>query len=872
MLRVLLATFATAASAHTYGYYPSAISAGGDLQDGNHTLVEAEAVCSGLAACKGFTYHSMDKTALSPVHVYFKSQTWLNGDATWSTFLKDRAPAPPPTPEMVNPCINSSSPAAKMKWCDATAPLSERVDDMIARMSLQEKIGSLSNTASAIPSLELPAYQWWSEATHGVASDQNGLNPMNGHGVRNTQAEPHQTNFPFPITTGMSFNRSLWYATGQQIGLEARAFMNQGNAYSTFWAPVINLAREPRWGRNIECPGEDPMLSGEYATSFVQGFERNPDDTTHIMASACCKHYAANSMEHTTEGLETHTRHNFDANITSQDLVDSYLAPFQACVEKGKVSGLMCSYNSINGVPSCANSWLLQEVARDSWGFDGYITSDCGAESDVFANHHYTKTPEESLKSILEAGTDNDCGGFFAKYVQSALNQSVITEQHLDTRLAMLLRVRMRLAHFDPIGPLQKIPPSVICSAEAKATARDAVAQSVTMVKNVDNTLPLNAQTPPKVAVIGPSAKQPKSILSYYGPSTSCDGKYWTMVDAIQQYASNTVYASGLTSTLSSPNSTDIAAAVTAAKASDEVVLCLGTDLSSAHEEMDAHNISLPQGQVELLKQVLAAAAKPIVIVIMTATPLDISQLLLHPKVGAVLHAGQPSVQTLGIGDIIFGAKAPAGRLIQTVYPASYADQVSIFDFNMRPGPSAFPRPDCTKLPCKMGTNPGRTYRFYNGAPVLPFGFGLSYTSFTYTTVSAPATVSLDALPALLAKSKHGFIPTAELAASGAATAFSVEVTNTGNVDADDVVLGFITPPSAGEGGVPLKSLFGFERVHVKAGQSVTVWLYPEYSAFTQVGAEGERVEHRGEYMVSFGVPEGAAYGMGFVEHSITTI
>ena len=157
-----------------------------------------------------------------------------------------------------------------------------------------------------------------SKATHGVASGE--------HGVRNTLNEPAQSNFPFPITTGMSFNRTLWKATGAQIGREARAFMNEGNAYSTFWAPVINLAREPRWGRNIECPGEDPYLSGEYAVSFVHGLERSPDDPYHIQASACCKHYAANSMEGSTEGGQTHSRHDFDANITMQDLVDSYLA------------------------------------------------------------------------------------------------------------------------------------------------------------------------------------------------------------------------------------------------------------------------------------------------------------------------------------------------------------------------------------------------------------------------------------------------------------------------------------------------------------------------------------------------------------------
>ena len=198
------------------------------------------------------------------------------------------------------------------------------------------------------------------------------------------------------------------------------------------------------------------------------------------------------------------------------------------------------------------------------------------------------------------------------------------------------------------------------------------------------------------------------------------------MVDAVQQYVAKTTYASGVPSTLST-NTSGVAAAAALAAAADAVVLVLGTDLSSAHEEMDAHNITIPSGQLALLRACARSAKKPLTVVMMTAVPLDLTQLLCMPEVGAVLHTGQPSVQTLGIGDVIFGAKPPAGRLIQTIYPKEYADEVAIFDFNMRPGPSAFPRPDCAKAKgegCPLGTNPGRTYRFYTGQAVLPFGFG----------------------------------------------------------------------------------------------------------------------------------------------------
>lgn len=248
-------------------------------------------------------------------------------------FTCSGSPVPKPTPPAYinNPCLNKTGAFASQPWCDASLPMDERVKDMISRLSLAEKIGALDTTAPPLPSLGLNKYNWWSEATHGISH------------VRNDDKTPYESNFAFPITTAMSYNRTLWKATGQQIGREARAFMNVGNAWSTYWAPVVNLAREPRWGRNIETPGEDPYLSGEYATAFVTGFQKAPEAPGYLMASACCKHYVANEMEHSTVAGETWTRHNFDANITQQDLVDSYMLPFQACVEKGEVSSLMCS-------------------------------------------------------------------------------------------------------------------------------------------------------------------------------------------------------------------------------------------------------------------------------------------------------------------------------------------------------------------------------------------------------------------------------------------------------------------------------------------------------------------------------------------------
>lgn len=204
----------------------------------------------------------------------------------------------------------------------------------------------------------------------------------------------------------------------------------------------------------LRTPGEDPYLTGQYAIRFTKGMQEAPEDPYHIQASACCKHFVLNSLEGTTEkDGEEEDRMHVNSNVTQQDLLDSYMLPFQACVEQGKVSGLMCSYNSVNGVPSCANDWLLKDIARGEWGFDGYVTSDCDADALVSTTHHYhNDTSEEAVRDILRAGTDNDCGGFVGNNAMSALNKSFITMGDIDGRLAMLWRVRFRLGHFDPLG------------------------------------------------------------------------------------------------------------------------------------------------------------------------------------------------------------------------------------------------------------------------------------------------------------------------------------------------------------------------------------------------------------------------------------
>jgi len=771
------------------------------------------------------------------------------------------ASALPATIVLNNPCLDSSTPYHAQPWCDATLAIDARVKDMLSRMTMAEKLNNLDTGAGAIASLGLNSYNWWEEASTGVSAGQQ------------------TTKFAFPITTGMSFNRTLWQLTGRQIGHEARSLMNAGQAGSTFWAPVINLAREPRWGRNIEVPGEDPYLVGEYAEWFVKGMEQAPEDERYIQASACCKHYAANSMEHTTEGGQTHTRHDFDATITQRDLVDSYLLPFQSCVEKGHVSGLMCSYNAINGVPSCANSWLLDEVARGDWGFDGYITSDCDADQDVFDLHHYKNwTAEQVVAGVLTAGTDVDCTSFVGKHGQAALDQGLIDETLIDARLANLFKVRMRLGHFDQPGPLQKFGMSDVCSEYATSLAANGMVQSATLIKNVGGALPLDPATTHQVAVLGPNANLSKAShqdVTYYGPHAPCGANYWTMADAVTQHSSATAnVVLGVPSVLSS-NTSAIAAAVAAAATADEVILAVGTDLTWAHEEHDAAAINFTAAQEQLISSVAAAAKKSVILAVYTATPLDLSAQIANPKIGAILHLGQPSVNVVALGEILFGKVSPAGRAVQTVYPKSYADQVSIFDFNMRPGPSAFPRPDCEGgCGAVNGTNPGRTHRFYTGKAVVPFGYGLSYTTFTYAATASAASVSLAPVRAMLRETYTAgrTFPKAEHTVGAAApiVSYYVNVTNTGPMAADDVVLGFLVPPNAGKDGAPLQTLFAFERVHVPAGATVRVNLYPALTDLTLTGLDGTKTAAAGEWTVKFGVQETAKLGQGYAEVKLT--
>ena len=343
----------------------------------------------------------------------------------------------------------------------------------------------------------------------------------------------------------------------------------------------------------------------------------------------------------------------------------------------------------MNGVPSCANNWLLGTLLRDAWSFDGAVVSDCDADDTVYSAHHYTATPELAVQAVLRAGTDVDCGNFATQHAQSALNQGVITQDDIDTVLLRQFKLRIRLGHFDPAGPLQTIGTDQLCNAYSIELARDGARQGMVMVKNEAGRLPLGQPSAyARTVVIGPSEDY-DGVTWYYG-GAPCSWPYTTPAAAIREWLPSASALQGVPS-VSSNDTSNITAAAVAAGAADLVILTIGSDLSLEQEGHDRTSIAFSDAQLALIAAVANASATPVIALVFSGGAMDMSPLLSNPKIGAVFWVGQPSVQIAGIGDLLFGRTkdgrqySPAGRMSQMVYPASIVNEVSMFDFGMRP-------------------------------------------------------------------------------------------------------------------------------------------------------------------------------------------
>jgi beta-glucosidase len=662
-------------------------------------------------------------------------------------------------------------------WKDPSQPLDARVNDLIRRMSLAEKVQQIHNTAPAIPRLGVPAYDYWSEALHGVAN------------------AGYATVFPQAIGMAATWDPALIHSEADVISTEGRAKFNDyaskhgGNSIRfhglTFWSPNINIFRDPRWGRGQETYGEDPFLTAQLAVQFIHGLQG--DDPRYIKAMACAKHYDVHS------GPEPE-RHRFNADPSERDLYETYLPQFEAAVRAGRVCGVMGAYNAVYGVPCCASPFLLTDILRQQWGFNGYIVSDCGAIGNIWKDHHYVATPEAAAAVAVKAGCDICCGSDYNALVK-AVQQGLITEQQIDAALAYTLKARFRLGLFDPpaMVPWSKIGIDQNDTPAHEALALKVAEESVVLLKN-NGLLPLNRANVKRIAVIGPNAD---SVAALVGNYNGTPARPVTILDGIKQIAGNdftVTYAPGCPVALrkdgaNAPSPQMAADALAAADSADVVIFVGGITAQYEREESrgpdafvgfsggDRTRIELPEVQENLL-QSLYAVGKPVVFVNCSGSAMAVPWAAAH--LPAILQAWYPGEQGgRAVGEVLFGDVNPAGRLPITFY-RSTADLPPFEDYAMS----------------------NRTYRYFGGQPLFAFGHGLSYTKFDYRAVR-------------LDRSRH---------TAGDTVKVSFALKNTGPRDGDEVTQVYFRHVDSAVP-QPKLALCGFARIHIARGQTANVTI-----------------------------------------------
>ncbi|XP_047332915.1 beta-D-xylosidase 1-like [Impatiens glandulifera] len=690
-------------------------------------------------------------------------------------------------------CDPSDGSTSKLPFCRVSLSIQDRTKDLIGRLTLQEKIRLIVNNAIAVPRLGIKGYEWWSEALHGVSNT--------GPGVKFGGVFPGATSFPQVITTAASYNASLWEQIGRVVSDEARAMYNGGVSGLTYWSPNVNIFRDPRWGRGQETPGEDPALSGRYAASYVRGLQ-SITNGNRLKVAACCKHFTAYDLDN-WRGVD---RFHFNAVVTKQDLEDTYNVPFRDCVIEGKVASVMCSYNKVNGKPTCADPDLLRNTIRGQWHLDGYIVSDCDSVGVLYDQQHYTRTPEDAAADTIKAGLDLDCGPFLAIHTEAAINQGKMSEADVNGALTNLVVVQMRLGMFD--GEPSKQPygylgPRHVCTSAHQQLAQEAARQGIVLLVNKAKTLPLSISGHHTIAVIGPNSDATNTMIGNYA-GVPC--AYTSPLKGIGRYA-NTIYQSGCNGVACNDNQ-QFVAAEGATKQADATVLVMGLDQSIEAEARDRVSLLLPGHQEELIARTARASKGPVILILMSGGPIDVTFAKNNPKIGAILWVGYPGqAGGAAIADILFGKANPGGKLPNTWYPQSYLNNLRMTEMGLRADPTR--------------GYPGRTYRFYKGPVVFPFGHGLSYTTFTHTLAQAPTTISMQSLSNIVQVQNSTILTSNGLSMSHIdcdALSFDVhiDVENTGDMDGAQTVLVYSTAP-ASRRWAPVKQLVGFEKVHVAA-------------------------------------------------------
>jgi len=678
-------------------------------------------------------------------------------------------------------------------------PIPARVDDVIARLSIEEKAAQMLHEAPAIPRLGIAAYNWWNECVHGVA--RAGI----------------ATVFPQAIALAATWNLRLLGDVASAIADEARAKHHEYLSHDdhgiykglTFWAPNINIFRDPRWGRGHETYGECPFLTARFGVVFCKTLQGT--DTRYLKLVSTPKHFAVHSGP---EGL----RHGFDAVVSDKDLWETYLPAFHACVTEAKAESVMTAYNRTNGEPCSGSETLLRRILREEWGFEGYVVSDCWAIRDFHESHGVTRSPEESAALAVKAGCDLNCGCTY-QHIPRAVERGLLTEEDVDRCLRRLFSARIRLGMLDPPArvPFASVPYEVNDCDRHRELAREAARQSIVVLKNDRGLLPLSKAIS-RIAVIGPNAHDPQVLLANYSgvPSVSV-----TPLDGIRQAVSRATkvwYTDGCkrlgTATDGLDRAGNLSEAKSMAERSDAVVLCLGLSADIEGEQGDAGNSEAAGDKLDLgltglqgaLLEAVVGIGKPTVVVVLSGSPVDLVWADQH--VGAIVQAFYPGqAGGLAIADVIFGDFNPAGRLPVT-FPRSIADVPPFEDYAMR----------------------GRTYRYLAKEPLYPFGFGLSYTRFRYSalTVSAQAVVA------------------------GEGVDVGAIVENIGERSGDEVVQLYVK--SLGSSCVaPHHDLRGFDRVTLAPGESQRVAFHLTARDLSLVDDRGRRRVEPGRFRVTVG-------------------
>jgi beta-glucosidase len=664
--------------------------------------------------------------------------------------------------------------------------------ELVSKMTLTEKVSQLRNKSMALPKLGIKEYEWWNEGIHGVA--RAGI----------------ATVFMQAIGMAATFSEEILEKVADIISTEARAKYNEAqrnNDYGrykglTIWAPAINIYRDPRWGRGHETYGEDPYLTARLAVAFVKGLQG--EDEKYLKTAACAKALCAYS------GPEAE-RHSFDAKVSVKDLYETYLPQFEAAVKEGNVESIMGAYNRVNGEAACASPTLMEDILRKKWGFDGHFLSDCGAVKDIFHSHKITRNPIKAVALALKAGCDLECGRHYG-LLYWAKKLGYVKEEDINRALIRLLTTRYKLGMFDENCPFNNIPIEVNACEAHENYAVEVAEKGIVLLKN-DGLLPLKENLG-RVFITGFNASNKVAYLgNYNGEPTS----FIMVPEGVALYNKDSVFLEGVHLYRKDKDETAKNKALEEASKADVILVCTGLDSSVEGEDGDADanflegasgdrgTLELPKVQKDYLND-LIKTGKKIVILNFSGGSINLSDYENSESVSAILQCWYAGARGgLAIANVLFGKANPSGKLPVTFYESG-ADLPPLEDYSME----------------------NRTYRYYKGKVVYPFGHGLSYTKFKYENARV-----------------YNSIASGDLK-------LELDLTNVGDLSGEEVVQVYLSYPKK-DYALPIRSLIKFKRVSLDRGEKVKLSFNLTPNDFETINPNGERVLLEGEYTLSVG-------------------